>query len=216
MPIDMSVLALAHVLGLTYWLGADLGVFYSSYYVANERLSAETRVTVAGILFWLDQAPRIMMPLMLGTGVHLAFRFSVLPLSATAVVACWAVVVFWLSLVLLLHRLGPSPSLSRVDFALRVGVILAAGGYAAAGYFGGSLVYWVALKLAIFAGLVACGLAVRIALRPFGPAFAALSAGNPSDADNAVIRAVFARTRPFVVLIWAGLVANTALGLHLL
>ena len=75
--------------------------------------------------------------------------------------------------------------------------------------------YWVAIKLAIFGGLVACGLFVRIMLKPFGPAFAKVVQGNPDAADNEAIRSSLARVKPFVLAIWAGLIASAALGLHL-
>ena len=61
-----------------------------------------------------------------------------------------------------------------------------------------------------------CGWLVRLRLKPFGPAFGALVRGEATDSDNAAIRASIGGTRPFVVAIWVGLLANTALGLHLL
>ena len=74
---------------------------------------------------------------------------------------------------------------------------------------------WVAAKLIIFGVMIACGFAVRIKLRDFGPAFANLTLGNPSEADNVAIRRSLGGTRPFVITIWIGLLASTALGLHL-
>ncbi len=213
---DIGVLQLIHVIGLVYWLGADLGVFYSSYYVADDSLGAEARLTVAKILFWLDQAPRIAMPIMLGSGFHLAWRFGTLPLPQIAVYLTWAVVGVWLGLVFLLHARGPSPLMSRIDFGLRVVIVVLTAGIAAWALATDALVYWVAWKLLIFAALVSCGLIIRIRLKPFAAAFAALAGGTAGAAENATIRDVFASTRPFVIAIWLGLLVNTLLGLHLL
>ena len=47
MPIEIGILKLIHILCLVYWLGADLGVFYSSYYLVNEKLSRDTRINVS-------------------------------------------------------------------------------------------------------------------------------------------------------------------------
>ena len=76
--------------------------------------------------------------------------------------------------------------------------------------------YWVAVKLLIFGGLIACGLMVRIRLRDFGPAFANLARGEADPDDNAAIARSLGGTRPFVITIWIGLLASSALGLHLL
>ena len=214
---EIGLLQLVHLLGLVYWLGADLGVFYSSYYVADEKLSAETRLTVARILFALDQCPRIAMPLMLASGAHLAWRYGALPVTGSVVGLVWAACAGWLVMVLLLHAKGAAAQgLARFDFGFRSAVVALLAGYAVWGLVTASVVYWVAWKIAVFAGLVACGLVIRVKLKPCGPAFAALAAGSASDADNRTIRAVFAATRPFVLLIWAGLIVNTLLGLHLL
>ena len=74
--LRLELLKLGHVLCLVYWLGADLGVFYSSYFVADDKLKAETRVAMAKLLFALDQGPRICMPLIFAFGAHLAFRLG--------------------------------------------------------------------------------------------------------------------------------------------
>jgi len=212
---DIALLGFGHLLCLVYWLGADLGVFYSSYFVADENLSRETRLTVAKLLFALDQCPRIAMPLMFGFGAHLAWRMGLLPVPGLGVVGIWAVCLGWLALVLTLHaRGGAARRLAALDLCLRVTIVvllLAWGGY---GLLTGGLVGWLALKILIFAALVTLGLAIRRRLAPFGPAFAALAEGRETEADNRTIRSVFASTRPLVLAIWAGLLINTALGLH--
>ena len=49
---DILFLKFLHTVGFAYWLGGDLGVFYSSYFVADERRSPErTRLP-------LKRAPR--------------------------------------------------------------------------------------------------------------------------------------------------------------
>lgn len=214
---EVGLLQLGHLLCLVYWLGADVGVFYASYFVADDRLSPETRVTMATLLFALDQAPRICMPLILGFGVHLAWRLGALPLTAGWVVAIWLVCLAWLAMVITLHKLGSAATrLTRFDLCFRVAIVVGLGGYSMFSLATNRLADWIALKLLVFAALVLFGLIVRLRLKPFGPAFAALVSGNPSDADNAAIRDSLARTRPFVIAIWAGLLINTALGLHLI
>ena len=54
MPIEIGILKLIHILCLVYWLGADLGVFYSSYYLVNENFQ-ETHglMSLKSCSFWI-------------------------------------------------------------------------------------------------------------------------------------------------------------------
>ena len=47
-------LAIFHLLLFVYWLGGDLGVFYSSGMVVDPELSNSARVTAAKIMVNLD------------------------------------------------------------------------------------------------------------------------------------------------------------------
>ncbi|MDJ0700717.1 MAG: hypothetical protein QNJ07_12745 [Woeseiaceae bacterium] len=217
---EFLVVKFLHVVGFAYWLGADLGVFYTSYYVVDEKLSDEVRLASAKILFALDQAPRICMTMMLPLGLHLLWRMNILPYDAVVMALIWILCFAWLAMVIALHVARPSRAkagLTRFDFWFRLilALDLIAMGLVALLTDMIAMPDWAALKIAIFGGLVGCGLIVRIRLKPFGPAFANLAAGRASDADNAAIRNSLNGTRPFVIAIWAGLLASTALGLHL-
>ena len=217
---DVLIIRFLHLVGFAYWLGADLAVFYSSYYVVNEKLSPEVRTTTAKILFALDQVPRICMTMTLPLGVHLAWRFGALPISGDTVALIWLVCLAWLAMVITLHVAKPSPAkviLTRFDFWFRTVIALALIAIGVAALTGAwQTPDYIAWKLAIFGGLVACGLIVRIKLSDFGPAFAAIAAGNVSDEANAAIRRSLGGTRPFVIMIWIGLLLSTALGIHLI
>ena len=209
-----------HVIGFAYWLGGDLGVFYSSYVVANDKLSADVRVATTKILFALDQAPRICMTLMLPLGTHLAWRMGTLPINAATMTIIWLLAAAWLAMVVTLHSAKQSKGkamLTTFDFWFRLSLSLGLIGVGAVALLGDAVIpYWVAAKLAIFGGLIGCGLIVRIKLRPFGPAFANLVQGKAREADDDAIRDSLGATRPFVVAIWIGLLASAALGLHLI
>ena len=208
-----------HLVGFAYWLGGDLGVFYSSYVVANEKLSADVRVTAAKMLFALDQVPRICMTLMLPLGLHLAWRLGALPVSGVVIVLIWLAAAGWLTMVVSLHAMAQSRGkamLTTFDYGFRLLLALTLLGLGIWGWLAASMPYWVAAKLAIYGGLVGCGLMVRRVLKPFGPAFASLAAGQIDDAGNRAIRTSLGKTRPFVVTIWIGLLTSTALGLHLI
>lgn len=218
---DFLPIKLLHVLGLVYWLGGDLGVFYSSFIVSDESKAPETRVVAAKMLFALDQAPRICMTLMLPLGLHLAWRLGALPLSAEIMVGVWAAAALWLASVIYLHAASSSPLkqwVTHLDYWFRVAMIAGLLGFGLSILFTDtvSAPYWVAIKLIIFGLLIGCGLIVRIVLREFGPAFANLIQGTPDSTDNRAIKRSLSRTRPFVVCIWFGLILSAALGLHVI
>ncbi len=215
------LLKLLHVVGFAYWLGTDLGVFYSSYFVADDRRSADVRIATAKILFALDQAPRICMTMMLPLGVHLTWDMGIFEFDAWIMTLIWIVCFGWLAMVVTLYAAKAWKGralLTAVDFWFR---LLLAAGLVAAGALAQytdvwRLPHWVALKLLLFGLMIGCGLLVRIKLRSFAPAFARLAAGEVTDADNVAIRESLGATRPYVIAIWAGLIASTAYGLHLI
>jgi len=218
---ELLLIKLLHLLGFAYWLGGDVGVFYSSFYVANEKLDQTARVTTAKILFALDQLPRICMTMMLPLGVHLAWRLGIFRFDAWFMTLVWIAAFAWLAMVVYLHAGkggGAKNLLTRFDFWFRLALSGSLVLYGLAGLLAdtSTLPYWITAKLAIFGGLVGLGLIIRVRLKPFGPAFARLAAGQADDRDNAAIRASLAGTRPFVILIWTGLVVSAALGIHLL
>ncbi len=210
-----------HLTGFAYWLGGDLGVFHSSYWVANPDNSPEVRAAAAKILFWLDQVPRICMTMMLPTGLQLAWQAGLLGFGSPVMGAIWLAAFAWLAMVLYLHAASPSGTktlLTRFDFWFRLALSLALLATGSAALVNGAfdLPYWVGAKLAIFGSLVGLGLIIRIKLKPFGPAFANIAQGKGTPADDAAIHQSLGGTRPFVVAIWLGLFASAALGIHLI
>ena len=63
-----DLLIIFHLLLFVYWLGGDMGVFYSSGMVIDPKLSNSARVTAAKIMIDLDFVPRICMTLTLTVG----------------------------------------------------------------------------------------------------------------------------------------------------
>lgn len=218
---EIALLNLAHILGLVYWLGADLGVFYSSYVLCDESKSAEVRVSAAKILFALDQAPRICMTLMLPLGIHLAASMGYITAPAWLVPLTWVVGLGWLAMVLALHFLAHQRDLQLLtafDLWFRVALVLSLLATAALAVNAQltAVSAWAGWKLGIFGLLVGCGLLVRVKLKPFGPAFGRLVSGAAGPKDNQDIRRSIGGSRPFVMIIWLGLLINSALGVHLL
>ncbi len=218
--MEIALLKFVHVLVFVFWLGTDLAVWYIGFYAINRKLSADTRVTVIRILFALDMVPRICMTLMLALGIHLSYRIGYLLVPPWVIYASYLICLGWMSLVLYLHYGEKNPSqvmLQRFDFGFRLVVIASLSTYAAISLSGPSGVSadFIAWKLLIFATIIACSLLVRMKLKPFGPAYANLLAGSVSQADEDAIEHSIRVTRPWMLVIWVGLLLSAALGLHL-
>lgn len=213
-----DLLVLVHVILFAYWLGGDLGVFYASRFVSNPDLGREARKTAAAIMLAVDMSPRICMVLILPAGLHLAAIRQQLPISDPALAVMWLAALAWLGLVLAVHFVHAQPAaraLQRTDFVLRIVVIGATAGPAVWHLVDPDWIRgdWIALKLFLFAVTVACGLAIRIALKPFGPAFASLMEEGSRPATEGAIQRSLTRARPFVIAIWIALVLEAALGI---
>ena len=218
---NYALFKLFHLLLFVYWLGGDLGTYYASRFVVRDDLAPEQRATALKIMAGCDQAPRICMTLIFAAGLHMTWLNGMIVVNGTVVALVWLISLVWLAMVLAIHFMGDRPiieKLTRVDFIFRLLVISATALTGVYGLAGGGAIKpdWIAVKFLLFAALVACGLFIRVYLRPFAPAFARLLAEGPSAEVNLVISASLARCRPFVYLIWIGLLIAAALSLRLI
>ena len=212
-----TLLLYVHVLALVYWLGGDLGTFLSSRHVLRSELGVESRQTAFKILMECDMGPRLAMPIILGSGCHLAALRWPNVLPAEVALLGWLLVAIWVGLVTAIHSpMGHrTPSLTQWDLRLRFAVVIGLLGASAYGLTVG-LPGWIALKIAVFAVLVACGIAVRFALKPFAIAYTSMVNEGASDARNAAMITHMGVVRRYVWVIWIGLFMNAALGLHVI
>jgi hypothetical protein len=211
-----TLVLVIHLLLFAYWLGGDIGVFYSSKFVVRGDLSRETRLTVAKIFINLDLVPRICMALMLTVGGILS-EFVGVPHPTWQMIGIVLLGPVWLSMVLFLHfREGTEAAkkIARVDYWFRWLLIVAIIASVAWSWSTGRLADapWLALKILLFAFLIFCGLMIRVMIKPFGPAFHRLVTGEATAEDDAVMAASLARAKPWVLAIWAGLVIEAVLG----
>lgn len=213
-----ELLLLLHVLLFVYWLGGDLGVFYSSGYISKPELSPATRATVAKIMLALDLTPRVCLVLMLPVGVALSASLGALAIPAAAIPALWVFALAWLAMVVTIYKKEHQPiahTLGKIDWAVRLLVIAGLAGAAILSLTGAGPVQgnWLAVKMLIFAGTIVCGLIIRVKLKPFGVAFGRLMREGSTPEIESDLHASIARVKPAVLLIWGGLVVNAWLGI---
>ena len=205
-----------HILLFVYWLGGDAGVFYSSSFVTNTKLSREARLTAFKIFVNLDMLPRYCLALMLTVGGVLAeFVGYEHPLWQT--IAIVALGPIWVWVVHTIHAregTGFSKKLAHWDKMFRVFMIFAIIASVIYHWVTGPLqpYPWIAAKLLIFAGLIFCGFMIRVNIPPFIEGFKVLAAtGATPESDQKMIDGM-AACRPYVLLIWAGVAISALLG----
>jgi hypothetical protein len=217
-----DLLIIFHLLLFVYWLGGDMGVFYSSGMVVDTKLSNSARVTAAKIMIDLDFVPRICMTLMLTVGgllVGLGDHGIEHPL--------WQKIGFlalgpgWLAMVVYLHYVHGTPLskvVTKLDFWFRWGLIaylvIATSVSFAIGRLDPSP--WVGAKLFVFAGLIFCGLMIRVFIPGYIAGIMALRSNSgeltiPDDVNKSMAKSLD-KCRPFVLAIWAGLLIECYLG----
>lgn len=215
-----------HLVLFVFWLGGDLGVFYSSRHVLDPAATPQARATALRIMSGLDLGPKVCLVLFLPSGVTLAalephgaelFGVPLFPLWSVLLV--WAFALGWLALTVADHRThGRFPLVRRADWAIRLALVAAiacAAAYtlAAERPFGVETdPRWLGAKLALYALAIAAGLGIRLRLRAFGPAFGTLTATGSTPQVERALRGSVDGCLPFVWTIWASVLAAAVLG----
>lgn len=213
MDWPVALLALLHVLVPIYWLGGDLGAFYSARFLIDARRPVNERMMALTILNNIDMAPRTTLILAFPTGLSLAVAKGWLAVPPLWLGAMWVGFAAWLALAWAVH-LRHGAGYKRVDIAVRYGVLAALAGAGLAGVTGlVALPLFIALKLLLLAACIAAGLLVRVQLVPLFPAIIAMKTAGATAETDTIIRRVLARTTPTVQAIWVLVLAACFLGL---
>lgn len=104
MPLDAAFSTLLHLLVFAYWLGGDIGVFYSSFLLTDPKRAVAGRLAAGKILSDVDLAPRICLLLMAPTGFVLAAAKEWIELNPILIAALFLGAAFWIVAILRLHR----------------------------------------------------------------------------------------------------------------
>jgi hypothetical protein len=219
-----SLALLLHILLFVYWLGGDLGVFYSSRYILKSDLSPQTRAVAAKIMHGIDLAPRICLVLFLPSGVTL---MKTGPLGDQFFAPWWLLGLMWvgfgiwLAVAIADFRGGDTPAGRRYQVAdiwvryVLVAVLLVVSAYTiiVAEPFGvDTNPKWLGAKVLAYGLCILMGVLIRRELKPFGPAFGQLmTTGSTPEVERAIVGSI-KRCEPYVFAIWGLVLAAAVLG----
>lgn len=207
-----------HVALLVYWLGADIGVFYSSLQVIKSEHPPETRAAIVKVLTFVNYFPATASILMLPVGLELAAGIDASPVTGVWMILVWIGAIAWLGVAHSSTKRRGTPlgtRLANVDLAVRI-VLIAVLGIAAIASFAGGDPFsdnWVALKVLLYVWVLICGLGIRFSFGSFGPAFRRLMTEGSTPEIEAALKRPVVIVKPWVLGLWGGLVVMALIGI---
>lgn len=209
---------LTHILVMAFWIGGDMGAYYSASLFVRTEYSPETRAALARVMQGVDMFPRLSMVLIVPTGTTLAARTGLSPIDGWWLAPIWVLSVAWFFLVWNVHR-PTAPEWGKKLHGLDSGVnwvLLVLFGAAAIASFATQEPFaetWLALKVLFYTFTIFILIAVNFLLKPFVPAFGRLLTEGSSPEVESVIKGTMDKAKPFIWAIWAVVIINTVLGL---
>jgi len=212
----LQTLLVAHIAVLGYWLGAELVINSTFRYVSYaDGLPFAQRDRLLDHVMDVDQHVRYALILQLGLGTALAALYGYLPGGAAFAVVAGLFAVAWLALVELTHRRRKSSAgtlLALADHAVRHAVMLALlllGALALTGVLPAP--GWLAWKMILFAGVIVCGVGIRLALVRYFAVWQEIGAHGSDDALESRLRQGYRRATTVLVTLWLLIAAITVL-----
>ena len=202
-----DIALLLHLLLFAYWLGGDIGVFYSSGFAINPKLSRGSRQAAGTIMMNLDLIPRLCLSLMLTVGGILTHYYGIEhPLwQMIGIILLGPIWTFALIYIHFNEGTDLVKKMTKIDYYFRwimVFTLIASVTYA--------FIYtdrlaenpWVGAKLIVFAALIFCGIMIRKYIGGFITGIHNIVKDNINEADDIAMAASLAKARIFVLTIW--------------
>ncbi|MDC0185684.1 hypothetical protein OAK03_02525 [Gammaproteobacteria bacterium] len=202
-----DIALLLHLLLFAYWLGGDIGVFYSSGFAINPKLSRGARQAAGTIMMNLDLIPRLCLSLMLTVGGILTHYYGIEhPLWQMIGIILLGPI--WTCALIYIHFNEGTDlvkKMTKIDYYFRwimVFTLIASVTYAF--IFTDRLAEnpWVGAKLIVFAALIFCGIMIRKYIGGFITGIHNIVTDNINEADDIAMAASLSKARIFVLTIW--------------
>ncbi len=213
-----SFFIFVHVLLMAFWLGADMGTYYSAQLILNRDYTPPQRAVLARVLQGVDMFPRVAMTLIVPTGLTIAYNKGWAPVGMAGLLIVWVVSLAWTWLVWNVHRpTAPEwgKKLQRVEdiwnyVLLAIVIVTLIVSLSSGDLFPEN---WLRLKIALYGLTVVILIVVNFMFKPFGPAFGRLMSEGSTPEIEDTIAALINRGKPWIWAIWGIVVINTALAI---
>ena len=207
-----------HILLMAFWLGADMGTYYSAMLILNKEYSPSQRAVLARVLQGVDIFPRLSMTLILPSGLTIAALKGWVPLSTEWLSLFLLAGIMWSWSIWTIHRpTAPKWGKKLLPFEniWNWFLLLLVTFTVLFSFFTDLFIIenWLIVKLALFGVTVAVLIVVNIMFKPFGPAFEKLISEGSSPEVEQIISSLIIKGKPWIWSIWLIVVVNTALGL---
>ena len=200
-----QLLVFIHLLLLVLWLGADVGVFMlGQQFRKRDKYDLPQRMILLQLLVNLDMVPRTAWALMVPITISMVDVGDYWALPTWGVTLSWVVGGFWLWLVWDAHLHDQTPRAARdrkIEFVLKIGLTLF---YLSLGM--------VAMKAVMFGLIFAAAIMIDVVFKPLGPQLMKLLREGSSDETEIPLLRTMNRTRRWVWVVYALLVATAFLG----
>lgn len=206
-----QLLLVAHIAVLGYWLGSELVINSEYRFICfRDDLPFASRDAMTDHLMDVDQHVRYALILQLTLGSMLSAELGYLPRPLLWIAPLLGAA--WLALVEITHRARGRPLgqiLAKTDRFVRYGMLVLLG--AAAIGLWPSLPLWLRLKLGCFAGVIACGVGIRLWLISHFRIWGEMRASGTTPEGNATVKRIYAQATATLLLLWLFIIAATLL-----
>jgi len=214
---DHAIWQYLHILLFVYWLGADLGVFLASRYIARADLGLEERLRFLELTLSIDLGPRTALILIIPVGFTLALDLGLAAFVSGWLHLIWIAALAWLAIAWTLHLRARTPVAARlqpVDRAVRIAVAAGFLGVGVASFVSGSPLpaRWLAAKFVLFGVVVVLGLLLRRIIVEWVEGFRELREAATRAAGNARIERSHCQATRLALALWACVAVIALLG----
>ncbi len=214
----IHILLVAHIAVLGYWLGSELVINANFRFVSWARnMPFSERDGLLDHVLDVDQHVRYALILQLGLGTALAGLLGYLPGGGGLAASAGVLTVAWLALVEATHRLRKAPVgalLARIDSGIRYFLIAALPALCALALLGPlQLPVWLAVKLALFGGVILCGLGIRLAIIRYYQVWRSKNEAGAQPGDEDLVRQRYWQATWILMVLWLLIAAMLALSL---
>ena len=213
-----QLVVFVHLLLFVLWLGADVGVFLlGQHFRKRDMYELPQRLALLKLLVIVDMTPRSAWALMVPVTITMLDAGGYWDLPLFAVIGAWLFGGLWLWLVWDAHNHDQTERAAKdrhYEFFLKLLLMLFYLGLGITSLVTGEPLApaWLATKALMFGIIFAAAIMIDVSFSPVGPQLGKLIAEGSSDETEIPLRKTMDRTRVWVWVVYAMLLATAFLG----